>query len=266
MSDGKKYYCFCGSNCKYETMTKEQIMSAIAQATGVTEVDPNAGFISKVLEKNSGHYVSFWVGSQAQYNALQDTDENCLYIITDDTTKEDFEKAVAEVTETANNAAAVAGEAKQEAENARAAARSSMAVDFTKDVALSFAAGSGGNNLTFVKATPVNYIYIPTANLVFYSFYLEYTGAMSEFETMDIIQYGGYRPLRYAGAEVMPCNAAAGSLLAADYMNYSSTYNHAYICFTPKKAFDTKGIPFGTYFSGWYFSDASNLEVTTNDV
>lgn len=96
MSEGKKFYCFCSSNCKYETMTKEQILSAIAQATGATDIDPDAGFISKVKEAN-GRHVTFWVGTQAQYNALQVKEENCLYIITDDTTKADIEKMVADL-------------------------------------------------------------------------------------------------------------------------------------------------------------------------
>jgi hypothetical protein len=106
----KKYFCFCSSNCKYETMTKEQIMAAIAQATGVTDVDPDAGFISKVKETN-GRYVTFWVGSRAQYNALQVKEENCLYIITDDTTKADIEKMVADLQKECQEAKSMAAAA-----------------------------------------------------------------------------------------------------------------------------------------------------------
>jgi hypothetical protein len=87
MSDGKKYYCFCSSNCKYETMTKEQILAAIAQAVETGSVSNcDTGFITKVKEINGGGYVTFWVGTQAQYNALENVQRNCLYIITDDTT------------------------------------------------------------------------------------------------------------------------------------------------------------------------------------
>ena len=86
MSEGKKYYCFCGSNCKYETMTKEQILSAITQAaSGEPVIDPDAGVLTKVKETNNGGYITFWVGTQAQYNALQgNIVQNCLYIITDE--------------------------------------------------------------------------------------------------------------------------------------------------------------------------------------
>lgn len=81
---GRKYFCFCESNCKFETMTKEQILAAIAQAaeTGLT-IDEDAAFITKVKEMNAGGMVTFWVGTQAQYNALESVDKNCLYIITD---------------------------------------------------------------------------------------------------------------------------------------------------------------------------------------
>lgn len=80
----KKYYCFCGSNCKYETMTKEQIMTAIADATGAAVIDPDAAYISQIREKNNGKGVTFWVGTQAQYNALPSVESTCLYIISDD--------------------------------------------------------------------------------------------------------------------------------------------------------------------------------------
>ena len=96
MSDERKYYCYCDSNCKYETMTREQILAAIAQAmeTGVV-VDPNAGFITKVKETNVGDAVTFWVGTRAQYNAITSPAKNCLYIITDDAKSVDIDATVA---------------------------------------------------------------------------------------------------------------------------------------------------------------------------
>ena len=100
MSDGKKYYCFCGSNCKYETMTKEQILAAITQAVengAVSDVD--TGFVTKVKELNRGSFVSFWVGTKAQYNALEQHAENCFYVITDDTTQDDLRAAVDSILE-----------------------------------------------------------------------------------------------------------------------------------------------------------------------
>ena len=86
----RKYYCYCDSNCKYETMTKEQILAAIAQAAaGGLVFDTEAAVVSKVREINAGGYVTFWVGTQAEYNALGNIDANCVYIINDNTWHDD---------------------------------------------------------------------------------------------------------------------------------------------------------------------------------
>ena len=87
MSDGRKYYCFCEANCRFETMSKEQILAAIAQAaeTGLV-FDTDAAFITKVKESNAGGFITFWVGTQAQYNAhvaRDGKDPNCFYMFTD---------------------------------------------------------------------------------------------------------------------------------------------------------------------------------------
>ena len=91
----KKYYCFCSSNCKYETMTKEQILAAITQAVeSGTVSDVDTGFVTKLKELNSGKAVTMWVGTTAQYNALTEHVENCIYIKVDDTTGDDLQNAV----------------------------------------------------------------------------------------------------------------------------------------------------------------------------
>ena len=109
MSDGKKYYCFCGSNCKYETMTKEQILAAIAQAaeTGLV-YDPDASVISKVKEANKGGSVTFWVGTQAEYNALAEKDAYCIPVITDSTKDAEIAAAFRRLEETCAAAEQVA--------------------------------------------------------------------------------------------------------------------------------------------------------------
>jgi hypothetical protein len=104
MSDAKKYYCFCSSNCKYETMTKEQILAAIAQAveTGTIQ-DVDAGFITKVKEGNAGEQVKFWVGTKAQHNALESIDEDCVYIITDGSDFDDLLALASKMAEDMDN-------------------------------------------------------------------------------------------------------------------------------------------------------------------
>lgn len=92
----RKYYCLCDSNCKFETLNKEQILSAITQAcSGAAVIDPDASPISKVKEGNAGKSVTFWVGTQAQYNAIAAKDPYCVYVITDSTKDADIVNSIA---------------------------------------------------------------------------------------------------------------------------------------------------------------------------
>lgn len=70
MASGRTYYVFCKDNCRFESMTKEQIIAAIAEATGNTVTDVDSAFITKIKEQNAGTAIKFWVGTQAEYNAL----------------------------------------------------------------------------------------------------------------------------------------------------------------------------------------------------
>lgn len=88
MSD-RKYFVLCGNNCKFESMTKEQIFAAIAEATGNTPTNVDDAFISKIKEQNKGKGLVIWWGTTAEYNALETKREDCIYIKTDDTTTED---------------------------------------------------------------------------------------------------------------------------------------------------------------------------------
>lgn len=98
MSEERKYYCICEDNCKFETMSKEQILAAITQAVENGKVhNVDTGFITKVKEMNGGRYVTFWVGTQAEYNALEERATNCMYIITDETSAQDLEAALAKL-------------------------------------------------------------------------------------------------------------------------------------------------------------------------
>jgi hypothetical protein len=63
-------YALCDLNCKFETMTKEQIIAAIAEATGTTINDVDTAFITMLKEQNNGASIRFWVGTQADYNEL----------------------------------------------------------------------------------------------------------------------------------------------------------------------------------------------------
>lgn len=98
MADERTYFVICADNCKFEGMTKEQILTAIEQAVSTgTITDVDTGFITKIKEQNGGKGLTFWVGTNAEYNAIETKAENCFYIITDDTTGDDIDAAITEM-------------------------------------------------------------------------------------------------------------------------------------------------------------------------
>lgn len=82
-------YVICDNNCKYEGMTKEQILAAIMQAvTEGTIGECDTGFVTTIKTIN-GHGLKFFVGTKAEYDSLSEEAKADLFaIITDDTTKE----------------------------------------------------------------------------------------------------------------------------------------------------------------------------------
>lgn len=85
------------NNGNYEGMTKEEILAAIAQATSGTIGDVDTGFVTKIKEQNKGLGLMFWVGTTAEYEALAEKVENCLYIKTDDTSAADVSSNFAQI-------------------------------------------------------------------------------------------------------------------------------------------------------------------------
>ena len=89
------YYVFDNVNNKYEGMTKEQILAAIVQAVTTHEIsDVDTGFVTTLKEGNNGNALKMWVGTTAEYNAIQEKEPNCLYILSDDTELEDLEATI----------------------------------------------------------------------------------------------------------------------------------------------------------------------------
>lgn len=74
-----------GDGVFFEGMTKEQIITAIAEATGVTVEDIDSAFITKLKEINKGNTIQIWMGTNAEYNAIENKLDDVLYIVTDDT-------------------------------------------------------------------------------------------------------------------------------------------------------------------------------------
>lgn len=92
----RKYYVVCDYGCKFESMTKEQILTAIMQAVENGEIrDVDIGFVTTIKTVN-GKRLKFFFGEQSEYEALTDAEkDDLLAIITNDTSKEALENAIA---------------------------------------------------------------------------------------------------------------------------------------------------------------------------
>lgn len=91
----RNYYVIREDNCRFEAMTKEQILTAIQQAVEEGEIrDVNTGFITKIREKNANRELMFWVGTQAQYNAITTPETNVMYLITDPQAEEEMQAQI----------------------------------------------------------------------------------------------------------------------------------------------------------------------------
>lgn len=80
----RKYFVLCDHNCKFEGMTKEQILTKIAEATGTVPSDIDDAFITKIKEQNRNVALHFWFGTEAEYNALvvkNAVEANTIYCI-----------------------------------------------------------------------------------------------------------------------------------------------------------------------------------------
>ena len=95
MSD-KTYYVICADDCKYESMTKEQILTAIEQSLEQGYVsDPDSAVFSKFKEINANVTSQLWIGTEAEFNAISPAptintsvvrigSDGILYLCTDD--------------------------------------------------------------------------------------------------------------------------------------------------------------------------------------
>lgn len=88
------YNVIRGDGVFFEGMTKEQIISAIAEATGKTVEDIDSAFITKLKEINKGNALRLWMGTNAEYNKIEPKEDDVLYYVTDDTFVEDVDNAL----------------------------------------------------------------------------------------------------------------------------------------------------------------------------
>ena len=82
--------------CLDGTFTKEQILNIIAQAVENGEVrNVNWGAVSTLKEINKNQPLRFWVGTTKEYEAIEQKENNVLYIRTDDTSAAELKNDIA---------------------------------------------------------------------------------------------------------------------------------------------------------------------------
>lgn len=90
-------YAICDDDCRFPTLTQEQILEAIQQAIEQGYVsDPDGAVISRIKEINANGSLQIWTGTEAEFNALSPAPtvglsvvrvgaDGVLYLCADDT-------------------------------------------------------------------------------------------------------------------------------------------------------------------------------------
>lgn len=113
-----KFYVLCDDDCRYEGMTKEEILTAIQQAVEQGYVsDPDGAVFSRIKEIRANGTAQLWLGTEAEFNAIGPAPvtnlslvrvgaDGVLYICTNDMTLDKILKfeVAEEVTDDGENA------------------------------------------------------------------------------------------------------------------------------------------------------------------
>lgn len=178
------FYVVCDDDSRHESMTKEQILAAITQAIETGSIgNCDTGFITKIKEQNCGGCITFWVGTQAQYNAIAEKANNCIYIITDDTVTEDTKAAFEKAAKAAEDAASAATKA----------VTTARPIDITDE--LTFTLTENGS-VTKFSASRISkrVVYSPATNMVFFTCYCIMKGSASAGAHLYVQLGGKYLP------------------------------------------------------------------------
>lgn len=93
------YALDAGGN-KIATLTTAQILEAIAEAIETGQVPSELkAFIDAIQEQNKGNSLKFWLGTQAEFLALESTSDDIIYFINDSTNLRDLSNALAQLEE-----------------------------------------------------------------------------------------------------------------------------------------------------------------------
>lgn len=190
----RKYYVLCDSNCKFESMTKEQILTAIAQAVESGEIrDVDTGFVT-TLKTINGTPLRFFAGTQAEYEALTDEEKVNLYaIITNDTTVSAITEAIEAVKasceglQTALTDGTFTVKNATNAENASVASKLSSAWNSLGEISVSFGETINSLALTSNKTYIVEF----TALLYFSYTFIISTKGTTTARSNSVLLYAG---------------------------------------------------------------------------
>ena len=73
MSEQRNVYGFCDDNCRFLVYTREEVLSLLQQAINdgsLLNIDADYAAIKKIADGNGGDNITFWTGTEAQFNAL----------------------------------------------------------------------------------------------------------------------------------------------------------------------------------------------------
>lgn len=95
MADNLNVFVLDELGNSYQGLTKEQIYTAIQNYNQTGSFgDIDSGFVSKLKEMNKQGNIKFWIGTQAEFQALETKDEETLYLFSNDPTINDIENAI----------------------------------------------------------------------------------------------------------------------------------------------------------------------------
>lgn len=97
MADKQVYALDDGGN-RVETLSAEKILEAIQTAIATGEIPAELQtIIDTIKEQNKGAGLKFWLGTQAEFLALESTSEDVIYFINDSANLRDVAEALAEL-------------------------------------------------------------------------------------------------------------------------------------------------------------------------
>lgn len=76
-------------------LTEQQIITLVNNIITTGSVgNIDTGFVTTIKEQNAGKALQFWIGTQAEYNAIAEPVANMFYIVTDDPYKQNVQDAI----------------------------------------------------------------------------------------------------------------------------------------------------------------------------